>query len=664
MVEAADSSLLIRAHTLLAEHPDPGDCQQAIRPQLLSTALACHGRMLELANHNRHAAAELAIAGADLLQALQTHSTEAPIPDWVLEHEEQCCRYGAIWIHDLQQQGHPVSQEWVKRALALLHRLQQLHPEPVAWINQLQQDIAESAALLPIAADADANAADALTPSVKRKARAPIPYAFLDPGADFPGDHPGGTPLLPLQGRPAPPWAPCLHTHRLGWRQEADAIVLPVGVISSQGWRSDCVQYLPTQWIEAPWVRAQAGYRLEPSADGTVQLVEEQTQPTELLEGRWCVLNDIVAHRNLAHFFADLLPQLVAIRRMRQRWPDLQVLGQTPRYPNLQLLRELVLPGGWHPRPPAGRLQMQELLLQPLAFNGGVGFLNRPGEEWWLAVEDLREGLQLLREALSPDPAAAWRGHWLCFSRDLVEPCEAPQGRIFSNYPQLLEQLSNAGVMVIDPGLFSSHPLQVSVSEVRGFVDIHGTGLMKGLLGPEGARSGACTKATAPKCQHHKDSEGFAPTSRGFPHQGQRHGLPQAQLQRPPLRRLHLHFTGPLLLRLHKSQSSLLLLLALLGAGFNRLQQRYAVAQPFGRIMALQRVRGDHRLPVVLLECCLGHPLGPCAGSHYRRLRLAELEVFQQNQPAALPRERQSARHGPATAEAASPAGQPSKKTG
>lgn len=481
MVEAADSSLLNRAHTLLAEHPDPGGCQRAIGPQLLSTALACHGRMLVLVNQNLSAAAELAIAGADLLQALQSHSTEDPVPDWVLVHEEQCCRYGAIWIHDLQQQGYPVSQEWVKRALVLLHRLQQLHPEPVDWINQLQQDIAQSAALLPIAAAV-------FTPSVKSKARAPIPYAFLDPGADFPGDHPGCTPVLPLQGRPAPPWTPRLHTHRMGWRNEADAIVLPVGVISAQGWLSDCVQYLPSQWTEAPWVSAQAGYRMEPSADGTVQLVEEQTQPTQLLEGRWCVLNDIVAHRNLAHFFADLLPQLVAIRRMRQRWPDLQVLGQTPRHPNLQLLRELVLPGGWHPRPPAGRLQMQELLLQPVAFNGGVKFLSRPGEEWWLAVEDLREGLELLREALSPDPAFVWRGHWLCFSRDLGKPCEVPQGRIFSNYPQLLEQLSNAGVLVIDPGLFSSQQLQLLIAEARGFVGIHGAGLMNALLGAQGAR--------------------------------------------------------------------------------------------------------------------------------------------------------------------------------
>lgn len=318
-------------------------------------------------------------------------------------------------------------------------------------------------------------------------AAAPIPYAFLDPHSAFPSKLGEGTAACAV-----PHWLPQLHIHHLGWREEAEAIVLPVGAITDHGWLSDCLQYLPRRWPEAPWMRQLAGYRVE--RDGAaVQLLEANTNPTQRLVGRWCVLNDLVAHRNLAHFFADLLPQLVAIRRLRQRWADLQVLGLPERYPNLRLLRELLLEGGWQPRPPGGmarapRLAVDTLLLQPLAFNGGVGFLKRPGKEWWLAIEELQEGIQLLRSALRPDPGAAWRGHWLCFSRDLAAPTEMPQGRWFSNYPQLLEQLSNAGVVVVDPGRYDIRQLQLLVAEARGFVGIHGAGLINGLLGPPGAR--------------------------------------------------------------------------------------------------------------------------------------------------------------------------------
>jgi capsular polysaccharide biosynthesis protein len=471
MTQAEVPLLLQQARALLAgleaRRHDPG-----LSADLLNLAAACHTSMLAISANDRPAAVQLALAGADLLLALPGDR-----PDWVPVHEEQCCRYGAIWIHELLQQGNRHSPQQLRRGIRLLERLQELHTEPLTWIATLRRDL-EQAATAPLA-PAEPTPALQMTSGARRS---PIPYVFLDPNADFPGESSS------CRSQTAPAWTPTLRTHSLRWRLETDAIVLPVGVITAQGWLSDCLQYLPQQWTHAPWVRTQAGYRLEPTADGCVQLIDEHPLPLQRLEGRWCVLNDIVAHRNLAHFFADLLPQLVAIRRLRQRWPDLQVLGQTPIYPNIKLLRDLVLPGGWHPRPAAGRLQMQELLLQPLAFNGGVGFLSRPGEEWWLAVDELREGLQLLRQALAPDPAAVWRGHWLCFSRDLTAPTDAPQGRTFSNYPELLEQLSNAGVLVIDPGLFTSRQLQLLVAEARGFVGIHGAGLMNALLGTPGAR--------------------------------------------------------------------------------------------------------------------------------------------------------------------------------
>lgn len=141
MGEAADPSLLAQARHLLVEESTPSP---AIQTAWLSTALACHGRMLERADHDRPAAVELAIAAADLIQRLLRHSNESAIPDWLPVHEEQCCRYGAIWIHELLQEGHPMPQAQTRRALALLERLQQLHPEPVPWITGMRSDLEQA----------------------------------------------------------------------------------------------------------------------------------------------------------------------------------------------------------------------------------------------------------------------------------------------------------------------------------------------------------------------------------------------------------------------------------------------------------------------------------------------------------------------------------------
>jgi capsular polysaccharide biosynthesis protein len=96
--------------------------------------------------------------------------------------------------------------------------------------------------------------------------------------------------------------------------------------------------------------------------------------------------------------------------------------------------------------------------------------------------------LQLLRQKLEPDPSAKWRSHWVCFSRDLHRNTEAPQGRTFSNYPKLLESLSNAGVLIVDPGQHDIRQMQLLVAGAKGFVGIHGAGLFNALLGEEGAK--------------------------------------------------------------------------------------------------------------------------------------------------------------------------------
>ena len=97
------------------------------------------------------------------------------------------------------------------------------------------------------------------------------------------------------------------------------------------------------------------------------------------------------------------------------------------------------------------------------------------------------------------------------------------------------------------------------------------------------------------------------------PRQQQR--LSQAHHHRLPLRCSHLLSRRPLLLRLHKRQRRLLLLLAHIRARLDRLQQRHPVAQPFPWVVALQRVRLDHRLPVAPLKCLAAHGcVLPCLG--------------------------------------------------
>ena len=131
--------LLDKGHALLeclkSTTPDPNQLNA-----LLQEGLACHSRMLELAETKPAIAIALAMAGAELLQAFQHHSpANAAIPEWVLVHEEQCCRYGAIWVHErLQKQQQPTLTQ-LKRCLDLLERLQQLHSEPIAWIAPMAQ---------------------------------------------------------------------------------------------------------------------------------------------------------------------------------------------------------------------------------------------------------------------------------------------------------------------------------------------------------------------------------------------------------------------------------------------------------------------------------------------------------------------------------------------
>lgn len=426
--------------------------------------------MLAIEGENRSESLALALGGARLYAWLQIQ--HPPQPPWVAVLEEQFCRYALLW---LKEQGLTEVQR-AQQALPLVERLLALHPDRPAWIESLQRECL-AAAGSPAPTPAHAPAAD--EPSW-------IPRGFLDPRLDFPAP--------PAEPTPALAWHEPLHTYPLGQLPVADGLVLPVGAIANGYWWCDCVQYLPEGWPSAPWLQNLAGYTLHrPSPEReTLGLLPPPGPPEEeVLSGSWAVLNDIVGHRNLAHFLADTVPQLVALRQLRQEHPDLQVLAAQERYPNLAHLRRLLLPGEVRFRDtlPPRPLRVETLWLQSVAFNGGSGFHPHHQRAWYLALPQFRQGLALLREALAlPEPAAVFRHHWVCFCRDLAAPTEAPQGRYFSNYPQLLEQLSNHGVLLLDPGRHHIQALQSLMQQARGFVGIHGAGLANAFLAPEGCR--------------------------------------------------------------------------------------------------------------------------------------------------------------------------------
>ncbi|MFZ0408879.1 MAG: WcbI family polysaccharide biosynthesis putative acetyltransferase [Cyanobium sp.] len=106
---------------------------------LLSLAFACHAGMLELSDDDKILAARLALAGAKLFDELQSNGHDTP--DWQQVHEEQCCRYGCIWIHELLAAGSVEAQAWVADALRLLARMEQLRQDPVDWAPGIRSQL-------------------------------------------------------------------------------------------------------------------------------------------------------------------------------------------------------------------------------------------------------------------------------------------------------------------------------------------------------------------------------------------------------------------------------------------------------------------------------------------------------------------------------------------
>lgn len=111
---------------------------------LMDQAVACHTRMLALAESERSSAIEQALKGAKLFATLRQQNSL--LPDWVPFLEEECCRYGAIWVYEWFKDSdtsnsipqHQDGGQWASQALICMERLEQLHDSPVDWLTHVR----------------------------------------------------------------------------------------------------------------------------------------------------------------------------------------------------------------------------------------------------------------------------------------------------------------------------------------------------------------------------------------------------------------------------------------------------------------------------------------------------------------------------------------------
>ena len=124
---------------------------------LIDQAVACHTRMVELAEGERPSAIDQALKGAKLFAILRQQSPL--LPDWVPFLEEECCRYGAIWVYEWFRDSdtsnsipqHQDAGQWANQALVCMERLEQLHDSPINWLTHVRDLLRQvpAAAVVP-----------------------------------------------------------------------------------------------------------------------------------------------------------------------------------------------------------------------------------------------------------------------------------------------------------------------------------------------------------------------------------------------------------------------------------------------------------------------------------------------------------------------------------
>ena len=137
--DSAETATLIQQVARLIQQLDQGDDDASPASSGFDLAAACYDRTLELDGLDRLEAIRHAVAGARLIQALRRLGD--PLPDWLDNQEEQLCRFGGMWIHELLLSSAGDPEDLGSDGVELLGRLDRIHAGRHAWIHHQMSDL-------------------------------------------------------------------------------------------------------------------------------------------------------------------------------------------------------------------------------------------------------------------------------------------------------------------------------------------------------------------------------------------------------------------------------------------------------------------------------------------------------------------------------------------
>lgn len=136
------TTLFEQARQLLNKS-DGSDLTPLLRNEILTAALSCHAHMHELGESDCREAASYAFLAAHLFRRVLTQPGQHP--EWLKVHLEQCCRYGAIWTHNLLFTGEPIPAKWIEDALNMVDYLLEYHGNRLPWLEAIRTDLLQQA---------------------------------------------------------------------------------------------------------------------------------------------------------------------------------------------------------------------------------------------------------------------------------------------------------------------------------------------------------------------------------------------------------------------------------------------------------------------------------------------------------------------------------------